>query len=551
MVKSRGALTILILLLSGLSLKAQVNRYIVQFTDKSGGTYSVDRPEDFLSEKAILRREKEGVPVDETDLPVSQAYLDQLAATGVEVYHTSKWMNLALIQCNVNKVLTVDALPFVSRVELVAPGARLTKGETANGRFKSKSATGRVLATTEFQNSLLSIQHMHRQGFYGEGVLIAIFDGGFGGVDAVPFFEEVRSSNRILQTYDFVTNGHQVYTFDDHGTRVFSTIGAKMIQVEGKDTTLILGTAPAADFALFVTEDVKSEYRIEEYNWLFGAEKADSLGADIIHTSVGYNVFSDSQMNYTKAQMDGKTAIITQAANLAADKGIFVVASVGNEGSNSWKKATAPADSPKVLSVGAVDNSGKLASFSSIGPTADGRIKPDVVALGVFATVGAESGSLITANGTSYSAPMVAGFVAGLIQAEPEKTREELFNDILNSGSRSTKPDTLFGYGIPDFIKATGGKILSVDDVINDKVKVYPNPFTENRLSIKINNELAVNGLSVQMFDANGKMIAQKEYNSYDINDVVIFEFSGTTPGVYFLRLSSSTFEKQVKLLRY
>jgi hypothetical protein len=324
-----------------------------------------------------------------------------------------------------------------------------------------------------------------------------------------------------------------------------------MIQVEGKDTTLILGTAPAADFALFVTEDVKSEYRIEEYNWLFGAEKADSLGADIIHTSVGYNVFSDSQMNYTKAQMDGKTAIITQAANLAADKGIFVVASVGNEGSNSWKKATAPADSPKVLSVGAIDNSGKLASFSSIGPTADGRIKPDVVALGVFATVGTENGAIITANGTSYSAPMVAGFVAGLIQAEPEKTREELFNDILNSGDRSTHPDTLFGYGTPDFIKATGGKILSVDDVINDKIKVYPNPFTENRLSIKINNELAVNGLFVQMFDANGKMIAQEEYNSYDIDDVVIFEFSGTIPGVYFLRLSSSTFEKQVKLLRY
>ncbi len=551
MAKSRCSLVFVILLLCSFYLQAQTSRYVVRFTDKSKSNYSIDRPEEFLAEKALERRIKQNIEIDESDLPVATAYLEALAELGAEVYHTSKWLNLVLIQCNASKASQISNLPFVRNVELVAPGVRLTKSETANGRTKSRWSSGKVLASTEFQNGLLSVQHMHRQGFKGEGVLIAIFDGGFAGVDVVPFFEDIRTSNRIVQTFDFITNGQNVYTFDDHGTRVFSTIGASQMQIEGKDTTFIVGTAPGADFALFVTEDVRSEYRIEEYNWLFAAEKADSLGADIIHTSVGYNVFSDTDMNYTKAQMDGQTAICTQAANFAADKGIFVVSSVGNEGSNSWKKATSPADSPKVLAVGAIDNSGRLAGFSSIGPTADGRIKPDVVALGVFATVGTESGSIITANGTSYSAPMVAGFVAGLIQAEPEKTRQELFDDILMSGSRSSSPDTLYGYGIPDFIKATAGKILSVDDVIKDKVSVYPNPFTEDKLHIKVNNEMAAEGLKVQMFDSNGKLIASREYNSYDINDVVIFEFSETSPGVYFLRLSSPSFEKQVKLLRY
>lgn len=551
MVKTKGAVLLWILLLTGLTSQAQVNRYIVRFDDKANNPYSLAQPEQFLSERALARREKHGIEVTQADLPVTPAYIDQLTAVGVEVYHTSKWMNLVLIQCNVSKLVQVSALPFVEGVELVAPGTMLTRNQSASGRFKNKASSGRVLSTTELQNGMLSVQHMHRQGFFGEGVLIAIFDGGFAGVDTAPFFEHVRTGDRIVQTFDFVSNSTHAYVYDDHGTRVFSTIGTRLEQIDGKDTTLMLGTAPNADFALFVTEDVKSEYRIEEYNWLFGAEKADSLGADIIHTSVGYNLFSDAAMNYTYEQMDGETAICSQAANLAADRGIFVVASVGNEGSNSWKKATAPADSPKVLAVGAVDGTGKLANFSSIGPTPDGRIKPDLVALGVFATVGTESGSIVAANGTSYSAPIVAGLVAGLIQAQPDKTREELFDDILQSGHKAEAPDTLFGYGIPDFLRATKGRILSVDDIINDKVKVFPNPFTENRLSIRVNNDLAANGLSVKMYDTNGKLIASKQYNSYELNDVLLFEFSGTSPGVYFLNLSSSTFEKQVKLLRY
>lgn len=542
-----------VFIVSGFWVQAQVNRYVVTFKDKENSGFSVAEPQSFLSERALLRREKQGIAVTAADLPVSPAYVEQLKASGVEVYHTSRWMNLALVQCNASKLLDIDKLPFVDEITLVAPGSRLTPaGAANNGRFKTKSSNGaRVLSTTEFQNNMLSVQHMHRNGFYGEGVTIAVFDGGFAGADTAPFFEHIRNDGRIVQTWDFVTHGPMVYTHDDHGTRVFSTIGARMQTVSGQDTTLMIGTAPGATFALFVTEDVRSEYRIEEYNWLFAAEKADSLGADIIHTSVGYNVFNDGSMSYTQAQMDGQTAICTRAANLASERGIFVVSSVGNEGNNSWKKMTAPADSPNVLAVGAIDGSGRLATFSSMGPTADGRIKPDVVALGVFTTVGTESGSVITANGTSYSAPMVAGLVAGLIQAQPQLSRADLFADILQSGHRASAPDTLFGYGIPDFVRAVRNKVLSVDDVIRDKIKVYPNPFTENRLNIKVNSELAINGLAVAMYDANGRLVASRQYNSYDLNDVLVFEFEGTSPGVYFLRLSSKAFEKQVKLLRY
>ena len=539
-----------ILLLFATGAWAQVSRYVVSFTDKEGTPFSVEQPEDFLSERSIARRQKQDVAVTENDLPVNPAYVNQLAGTGAEVYYTSRWMNLALIQADASVLPAVSGLPFVKQVTLVAPGTRLTQPASSGGRFKSRG-NGRILATTEVQNGMLSVQHMHRQNFLGQGILIAVFDGGFAGVDTAPFFEHLVEYDKIQQTFDFVTNAGYVFNYDDHGTRVLSCMASKMVVVDSGDTVLSYGSAPEADYALFITEDIRSEYRIEEYNWLFAAEKADSLGADVIHSSVGYNLFNSSSMNYSFSDMDGQTAVSTQAANYAFEKGIFVVASVGNEGNNSWKKVTAPADSPNVLAVGAIDAGGSLASFSSAGPTADGRTKPDVVALGVFTTVGTDNGSVVTANGTSYSAPIVAGLVAGLIQANPEKTNTEIFQDILKSGDKANDPDTLFGYGVPDFVKAMDGKILSVDDVINDKIKVYPNPFSENKLNIRINNALAANGLKVEMFDANGKLIARKTYNSFEMDDVLEFEFQGVTPGIYFLKLSARTFEKQVKLLRY
>jgi subtilisin family serine protease len=341
---------------------------------------------------------------------------------------------------------------------------------------------------------------------------------------------------------DFVFNSGNPYQYHDHGTEVLSCIAANYQDFKG--------TAYDATFVLAVTEDVRSEFRIEEYNWLLAAEFADSVGVDIIHSSLGYSVFGkEPSMNYTYEDLDGNTATITQAVNLARDRGILVVTSAGNEGNSDWKYITAPADARGILTVGAVREDYTRASFSSVGPTADGRIKPDVMALGSGTAVMFGNGGISQSNGTSYAAPLVAGLAAGLWQANPDWTNIDVINAIKYTSSRALNPDAQFGYGIPDFTVAREGAVLSVDQIINRDISVYPNPFKDNKIFIDTRRLMDSGSIQLTLFDQQGKVVVTEIVNSP--KERITLEIPGIKAGPYVLKIHSEAFSKTVKLIKY
>jgi len=365
-------------LLLGLLLQpawGQVNRYMVFLTDKEGSPFSVDQPEAFLSSRALERHQQHNFEVIQEDLPVNPAYVTQVAGTGAEVYHQSRWLNAILVQADVNQIPAIEGLEIVSNVDYVAPGIKL--GARLGAREPDSGNDLQLLElTSTLQNQMIDVTEMHAQGFRGEDMLIAVLDGGFRGVDQVEQFKHLFDNDQIKGVFNYVNNSQEVYQFTEHGTQVFSILAAY-------DSGEIIGTAFKSDFFLLISEDVSSEYRIEEYNWVFAAEFADSAGVDVINSSLGYFDFDDATMNYTYQDFDGRTTVVAQAANKAAERGILIVVSAGNEGNSSWIHITSPADSENVLAIGAVDNKNDLGSFSSLGPTIDQRIKPDLVALGM------------------------------------------------------------------------------------------------------------------------------------------------------------------------
>ena len=294
------------------------------------------------------------------------------------------------------------------------------------------------------QITQLNGHFLHNRGFRGEGITMAVFDAGFYHVNSLPSFDSIRANNQILGTRDFVDGGTEVYDADTHGMQVLSTIAANM---PGQ----FVGTAPKAQFWLFRTEDGSSENVIEEYNWVCAAELADSVGVDIIHSSLGYYDFDDNQQDYDWEQLDGNTAVSTIGSDIAASKGILITTSAGNEGNDPWRHITAPGDADSCLTIGAVNSRGMYVYFSSQGPSADGRIKPDVCGKGMFSTVQGRTGSIATASGTSFSGPIVAGLVACLWQAFPNATNMQIIEAIQKSSTQYNNPDEKLGYGIPDF----------------------------------------------------------------------------------------------------
>ena len=519
---------------------------MVFFADKEGTPFSIDQPGEFLSQRALERRNRQQVNVNDSDLPVSPDYIQAVSELGIPTFYTTKWMNGVLTTMADSMVSTVQNLPFVTSVEYVAPGNPLT---SAINRRKNDpgvmAGTSQTADATDFQNEMLGIDDMHVQGFTGEGILIGVFDGGFINVPQLDVFRHLFQDNRVLLKEDFITGQSDVWKYGSHGTRVLSVLAGR----RGGEYT---GTAPDASYLLFITEDVSSEYRIEEYNWLFAAEKADSMGVDIISTSLGYSIFDDPAMDYTHDDLDGETAVITIASNMAASKGVFLVNSAGNEGNDAWRLITPPADGEQVLAVGAVTSSLNRSGFSSLGPAADQRIKPDVAALGSGTAVVTFTGMAANHNGTSFATPIVAGLVAGLWQAFPDLTNTELLNIIRESGSISDSPNNQIGYGIPDFSRAYSLATSSTQTSVLETT-VYPNPVPAGlgHFYITFDERMDDDEVMLQLLTAGGEMIQTFNVQPDPFQRSFQLLTDDLPSGIYVLNIRSGSGRETRKLVKY
>ncbi len=524
------------------SVSAEVNRYIIYFQDKADSKFNVSEPEHYLSQRSIERRLDQGVIIDEYDLPVNESYVSALAEIGIKSTYTSRWLNAAIVEADNSDVEKID-LEFVKSFELIARGHRLS--ERPSDYEFSFSSKQPLIASKDgaFQLESLGLDEIIEDGYTGLGVLIAILDAGFNQVNKSVMFEHLFENNRVIDSKDFVRNELDPFAYDDHGTNVLSCIAAKHKH--------LTGSASDASFALYVTEDSESEYRIEEINWLLAAERADSVGADIISSSLGYNTFDDKSMDYDYDDTDGNSTIISKAAQFAIDRGILVINSAGNEGRNKqWPYVIFPSDVADVLVVGAVNEDLKYASFSSVGPTIDKRIKPDVVALGRNVTLYLDNNRVDKRSGTSYSTPLITGFAASLWQKYPQLSNIELRNLIVASGSDFEKPNNKTGYGIPHY-ERVGDKEISMFDVMTNEVIVFPNPFNSNNINVKVEKEYAQERIEFVLFDPRGKEINRIRIENHKKENVYSINVNGQEKGVYILQVNQAGIVKNVKLLRY
>lgn len=489
-------------------LRAQTapDTYWVAFSDKNGTPYTVSEPEAFLSPKAIQRRAAQGIPIDPLDLPVDPAYVAAIEALeGVSVHNRSKWFNGVTVRVSDSAALAaIQGLPFVLEVRVRGREATIQPGHKFD-----ELATGadRDLDTARYggsyrQLNMLHGEVLHSAGAKGQGMLIGVLDSGFEGVDMSLAFEPVRQRGGIVGTYDLVDHDGEVYLDHWHGRCVLSCMAGTL-------DSMLIGTAPEADYVLIRTENIHSEFPVEEDDWVAGVELADSLGCDVLNTSLGYTTFDDSTMDHTHAMLDGQTLRCSIAANIAAQKGMIPVISAGNKGNDDWHYISAPADAIDVLAVGAVGAAEEHAPFSSWGPTTDGRVKPDVCAMGWGTRVlNVGQDSVVAANGTSFAAPIISGLVACLWQLHPQRTASEIMDAVRRSASLFQHPNDSMGYGIPDFSAASAWLAMStVSDgpAPQSAMRVHPVPFNDV-LHVQVPG-IGPGTAHVALFDGQGRVV--------------------------------------------
>ncbi|WP_338763335.1 S8 family peptidase [Bernardetia sp. ABR2-2B] len=535
---------------------------LVYFTDKNGTSFSISRPLEFLTQKAVDRRNKQGISITEQDLPVNIDYINQIKDLGATVSHGIKWFNAAIVTADEATFTEIQNLSFVEkinkivihnnpnqrdRVSATCEVASLNDEETCQEFNVNKIAD--IKDTEEnfdYGNSLAQIQmlgvdKMHEQGYLGQGIHIAVLDGGFLNTNSISAFAHAD----IPFVYDVVRNGKNIYRTSNHGTRVLSTMLSKQ---EGQ----IIGTAPEATYYLLLTEEDGPERPIEEAFWAVGAEKADSLGVDIIQSSLGYYDFDNAIYNYSHEDLDGKTTLISRAAEIATEKGIVVVTSAGNSGNDVWQKISFPADAPSVLAVGAVDRNEQITNFSSLGNSADGRIKPDVMAMGGGTTLLSREGGVSSANGTSFAAPLISGLVAGFMQKNPDLTQKEVMFAMRRAGDNYFSPNEQYGYGIPNFNRLNQIEIIlgeENEDLTskNSQVRVFPNPVA-NSLHIEVDEKLFIANeiLNLQVYNLQGKLILT-DILSTNKKEI---EFPVVPKGMYILRIEGQNYQGTIKIIK-
>ena len=499
--------------------------YRVYFTDKGENIISNFTPLELLSERAVKRREKAGIPVpDIRDIPVSETYIDLIASFGFRLHCTSKWMNSALFRTEtLSDLNSLTSLPFVLDVKIV-------KSPSTKSHFKDKlDFTYEISDPSGYDRPLSMVNGfpLHHSGYTGKGILIAILDGGFLYSDKASSLTSLRSRKGIKGTYDFVSNNKLVYDYHYHGTSVLSVLS-------GNIPGVIEGTAPGADFLLLRTEDSGSEFPVEEDFWVAGAEYADSAGADIISSSLGYSTFDDPSLGYKYSDMDGNTTFITRAADIAASRGILVFTSAGNERNKEWIHIIAPSDGDSVIAIGAVDGNNMTSAFSSSGPSADGRIKPDNVAMGVNIPVQISQDIIARSSGTSFSCPVVSGITACLMQAVPKAINSEIIKVLHSAADRFGKPDSLYGYGIPDMVLALSKLQDTYVAKPDTESVISPNPSTGD---IEITFRHTPEKLTVEIFSGNGRLIFKNVFPEYTGRSIRIDQLQNRDQGLYIVRL--------------
>ncbi len=528
--------------------QAQVatNIYWVQFTDKEGSPYSIDNPEAYLSPRALQRRANLNITIDEYDLPVNPQYLQAVADCGAEIINPSKWLNG--VSVHVTDPSVIEAINALDCVMTVRNCPNDLKAQEQKERWlanemkpaaSTRSSKG-FYGGAEDQVKQLNVDVLHDMGFDGTGVIIAVLDGGFEGAENTSCFDNMREEGRLLGTRDFVYGSNSVYTQSTHGTSCLSTMGAY-------DPNNMVGTAYKASYYLIHTEDGDSENIIEEYNWVSGAEYADSLGVDVCSTSLGYITFDMSQWDHPYQHYDGKTAPMSIGAEIAASRGMICMNAAGNEGDGTCTLGI-PADAEHIVTVGAVNAAGDRASFSSVGPTYDGRIKPDVMAMGEGTYVASGYGSwwpYYNGNGTSFATPVLAGAVACLRQARPYSSVQEICDALRACGNRAENPDSKYGYGIPDFSQAL--ELLKVEEhsvAANEIINVYPNP-SQGEVKVALKEGAKAD---VTVYDITGRQLYTYTFNG--LNHTTLENYMNTLgTGVYFINAVSELGSQTVKLV--
>lgn len=533
-------------------------KYWITFTDKDNSNFNINKPGEFLSTRSIERRINQNIDIDSTDLPVNQIYIDSLLLdTNIDLIYASRWFNAVVAKVpEPSSVDRLNDLDFVKDILYVKPDLpdnyksktkSLLRNKAYNTSNYSLNSNNKFLSNisscsyalsadkpdygyAKEQISIINGIPLHERGYDGAGKMIALMDAGYTNVDSIEAFTHLWDNEQIIGWKDFVNPDHDIFKIHTHGTYVLSVMATFM-------PSQMIGAATGADYLLLRTEDAASEFLIEECNWIAAAEYADSMGVDIVNTSLGYTVFDDPDQNHTYADMDGKTTLISKAANFAFEKGMLVVNSAGNYGRQDWKYISAPADSYGGIAVGAVDVEGERALFSSVGPSFDNRVKPDVMAVGSNAVAVNENGKLIKAHGTSFSSPLIAAMAACLWQSHPERSVKDIKKAIIESSDRIYKPDSLYGFGIPDFEKAYN---LLKKDFDHDPIfKVFPNPFRDNFiLNIFLEKDTKMN---LQLINIRGQLIFDNTYNAFEgFNTFEPFQnMYKLDQGLYILRIDT------------
>lgn len=516
--------TLLLSFIIVVAVSAQ-NRYLVYLTDK-GNNQAIDIA-DVLSPRAIKNHKKNNVVFNESDFPVNPIYVEKLNEIG-QVLKKSKWLNAVVLTSN-KTAYELAQLPFVKEVEALSTGV-LTK----NNKFKDELEFAKTLNydSTANQNIQIGVDCIHDKGYLGDNVLLAVLDGGFQGMDTITAFDSLYLQNRVVDKFNFIDNDTTVYERSSHGTMVASVIAGNQ--------TGFIGSAPNVSLCLYITEDVAVEVHEEEFDLVRGLERADSVGADLVNISLGYFQFDTLQGDYVYADMDGKTTICAKGVQVATSKGLLVVCSAGNSGPDYIRS---PCDADSILCVGATDTNSIKAGFSSVGPSADQRVKPDVSAVGKRSFVIDSDGDIRTANGTSFSSPLTCGMVACLIQAHPTHTMLEIVNSVKESADQYGSPDSLLGYGIPNACKADSILnfiALSIDEdknLDNDFV-MYPNP-TNNYVTISADHQITV----VEVFSLEGRLVKTVKTKG----NSVLINLSGLSKGTYLVKVNNTSYSRLIK----